>query len=856
MASTQEEAAEANAHPSATLRTSASIYFSLLALGLVLFELARRRCRRAFDSRGVEGNTFWTTAAPAANGRCGAEWPFAWMLHVRRVSDDELLERCGLDTLSFLRFLRLGQKVALLAVTLSAVLLPLYATAAPPSIARADADPLERINMSNLREQDRRLWAPTVASYVLSGFTLFLLLKEYEHYVARRHELLGRAEAPQYSILVDELPLKLRTRKTLEEYMQRIFPNTLRSVYVAVECSRLEQYVAERERTRNALERALALREKDDGERPQHREGGSWLRFLLCCRPGCRGSTVDSINFYHEQLMKLNEKVAREINSIETTQAQLARQMEEREAQSAAPYVPQDVQVSPAVLAIRVDHGRGDSEGTTQRTAGNGNGNGNGNDDGEDDDIEEYGKEENQLEREAARMKHPMRVMRRSAFVSFTSLKAAQAAQQTVQASHPIRMAISPAPHVADVNWENIGLRFRTRAVWRLVSSTVTATIVLFWTIPTAFVASLATVESLRRTLPFLNKAFDKYPILEELFKQLAPLALVVLSALAPLVFNFLSEREGHPSRTEVRASVFTKLVYFQLIQIFFVTVIVGTVLDSLEEIVDQPKKLIGMLGRSMPQQSTFFISYVIVLTGLSLVLELLRVVPLLLSALFQLFAPKLTKREREGKWLGLRSISSTDPFDPTAVFADGFLVMLVTLTFAPIAPLVCYFTGFFFLVAEIVYRRQVLFVYKPMSFGHGAYWPRLYKFMIVALVVAQLTLIGLLSLKKAPVQVTFVAVLVVVILLFNHYVAQLFPRVAKHLPVTECARLDELHGHCDRAATFAFLDNVYRQPAMNEKLPIRADYRMISHEFDNDELLSPPESSGEDQRLFRSRGM
>lgn len=839
---TQEDAADANINPSGTLRTSVSIYYSLLGLGLLVFELVRHRFRRAYDSRGVGSNVFWTATAPSSS-----EKPFGWVTSVYRVSDDEVMERCGLDTLSFLRFLRMGQKIALLVVTLSAALLPLYATAKPPPTNRSSIDPLERINMSNLRERDPRLWASTIAAFVVCFFAMYLLLKEYEYYVARRHELLSKAEAPQYSIIVDELPLKLRTRVTLEAYMKRLFPDTLRSVYVAVECSNLEHYVAEREKVRNALEHALAVYEKAGGERPQHREGGSWLGCLLCRRGG-RGVYVDSIDFQQERLAKLNETVAREIASIERAQAKLARYVSATEAGEVVPYVPRDP--SHPDVSIRVEtqqqSAAGDDE--TERSAPLSD---------EEDDISESGKEEDQQERETARMKHPIRVMRRSAFVSFTSLKSAQVAQQTLQSSDPIRMAISAAPHVDDIDWGNVGLRFRTRALWRLISSTLTATIVLFWTIPTAFVASLATVESLRRTLPFLNKAFDKYPILEEVFKQIAPLALVLLNALAPVVFGFLSTREGHPSNTEVRASVFTKLVYFQLIQIFFVTVIVGTVLDSLEEIVDQPKKLIGMLGRSMPQQSTFFISYVIIRTGLSLVLELLRVVPLLLSGLFYIFAPKLTKREREGTWLGLRSISSTDAFDPTSEFADSFLVMLVTLTFAPIAPLVCYFTGWYFFVADIVYRRQVLFVYKPMSFALGAYWPRLYNFLIVALVVAQLTLIGLLSLKKAPVQVVLVAVLVITVLLFNHYMVQLFPRVAKHLPVTECARLDALRGQRDRTATFSFLDNVYRQPAMGEKVPVRADYRMIGDECENGAMLSPPDNlSGEDQRLFRTRAM
>lgn len=839
---TQEDAAEASIDPSGTLRTSVSIYYSLLGIGLLVFELVRRRFRHAYDSRDVDNNVFWTATTSSFSDK-----PFGWIFSVYCVSDEEIMERCGLDTLSFLRFLRMGQKVALLAITLSAALLPLYATATPPPTNRSSIDPLERINMSNLRERDRRLWAPTIAAYIVCFFAMYLLLKEYQNYVARRHELLGKAEAPQYSILIDELPLKLRTRMTLEAYMKRLFPDTLRSVYVAVECSKLEQYVAEREKARNKLEHELGVYEKAHGERPQHREGGSWLRCLLCRRGG-RGEYVDSIDFYQEQLAKLNEKVAHEIASIENTQAQLARQMEAEEAGEVVPYVPHDP--GQPDVSVRIDTQEHSSHGDakTERSAPLSD---------EEDDISESGREEDDREREAARMQRPIRVMRRSAFVSFTSLKSAQVAQQTLQSSNPIHMAISPAPHVDDIDWENVGLRFRTRALWRLISSTLTALIVLFWTIPTAFVASLATVESLRRTLPFLNKAFDKYPALEDLFKQLAPLALVLLNALAPAVFSFLSAREGHPSNTEVRASKFTKLVFFQLIQIFFVTVIVGTVLDSLEEILDQPKKLIGMLGRSMPQQSTFFISYVIIRTGLSLVLELLRVVPIVVSALFRLFAPKLTKREREGKWLGLRDISNTDAFDPTSEFADSFLVMLVTLTFAPIAPLVCYFTGWYFLVADVVYRRQVLFVYKPTFFALGAYWPRLYKFLIVALVVAQLTLIGLLSLKKAPVQVALVAVLAIVVLLFNHYMIQLFPRVAKHLPVTECARLDALRAQRDHRVTFSFLDNVYRQPAMSEKVPLRADYRMIGDECENGAILSPPDNlSGEDQRLFRTRAM
>ncbi|KAJ0400109.1 hypothetical protein ATCC90586_005130 [Pythium insidiosum] len=846
MSSARDKAREASINPSSTVRTSVTIYLSLLGLGLLVFEGVRRRYRRAYDSRGTEGNAFWTRSAGAQWERC-----FGWVATVLRTTDDEILERCGLDTLCFLRFLRMGEKVALLAVGLSAVLFPLYATSSPPPTAtRRRVDPLERITMSNLATRDWRLWASAVTTFIVCGYAMHLMLLEYRYYVRRRHELLSRLEAPMYTVLVNDLPLKLRTRQTLEQYMNKVFPNTVRSVYVAVECGKLEELVNEREAVRNALEHALAVGELK-GTRPKHREGRSWMGMLLC-RRGSRGDIVDSLDFYQERLAKLNEKVAREIAGIEEAQAQLARHVESGEQGGTVTVVAatreEDWSVARHVNARVMEDNR-NRVGWLDVSAFN---------DDDDSPVEHDDSggvtDDDEGIRARSRSQHPIQVMRRSAFISFTSLMSTHVVQQTLQASNPECMVVTPAPHVEDVNWSNIGLQYRTRAIGSLFSALLTAVVVIFWTIPTAFVASLASVESLRRALPFLNRAFDEHPFLETIFKQVAPLTLVGLNALAPIVFGLLSSREGHPSNAEVRASTFSKLAYFQLIQIFFAIVIFGTVFDSLKEILDQPKTLINMLGRSMPQQSTFFMSYVIVLTGLSHTVELLRLVPLLLAALFMCLAPRLTWRERNSTWYGLSAVSTTEPFDPTKPLADAFLVMLVTFTFASIAPLVCYFTWLFFFVADVVYRRQVLYVYKSTSFAMGAFWPPLFEFLIVALVLSQLTLLGLFSLKQAPIPFFAVLILVICILLFRHYVMRLFPRAATYLPLCDCVRIDELRQTQDSESTFRFLDGAYKQPAMGQRLPLRPDYQMLMRHRDDDRggLVSPPMCEhDEDQRLF-----
>lgn len=791
---------------SGTVKISAAIYFSLLGAGVLLFECVRSRFKHVYEIRSTDAFSS-SPVLPKA--------PFGWILQAYRVSDDEIMDRCGLDTLSFLRLMRMGQKITLLVVGLSAMLFPLYATSA--STNAKHIDPLTLISMSNLPPNSNRLWASVMASCIVCAYTMHLLVAEYKMYIKRRQEILSKKEAPQYSILVNDLPVRLRSWMMLQAYVEQIFPGEVHAVNPAVECAALEKMVAERERVRQALEHELAKSKR-------YGTNGRQCQSRYFKNP--REKLVDSINYYEGQLAKLNEKVAREIASINSAQERLTEQILEQEAEESSQFLT--TKQTPLLTQYRLDEQRELEKGY--------------NDDEKDSQNE---RTESQAKRDKFRIQKSTRVIRRAAFISFKSLKSAQIAQQTLQSKDLVSMAMYPAPHADDVKWENIGVKYRSRIMWIFASALISALILLFWTVPTAFVASLASADSLRRNLPFLDNAIQKYPILGGILKQIAPLALVLLSNLAPLVFSILSMREGHPSNTQVNASLFTKLAYFQLIQTFFVTVIVGTVFDSLAEIIDQPTVLVAMLGHNMPQQSIFFITYVIVLTGLGLVMELLRAVPVLLSLIFRMCAPNLTRRERESTWYGLSPISNAEAFSPTNLFANGFLVLLVSLTFASIAPLVCYFTGWYFFVAEAVYRRQVLFVYKPIPYASGAFWPRLYGFLIIALVVSQLTLLGMLSLKRGSAQATVIGILIISILIFHYQVQKLFPSAAKYLPLMDCVRLDA--SRYQQGITFDFLDNVYVQPVMRQARPMHADFRVTVCESDDDgyEGVESPEAEG-----------
>ncbi|RHZ02262.1 hypothetical protein DYB35_010547 [Aphanomyces astaci] len=751
--------------PSLTIKTSVTIYFTIFAIAWIIFLYLQKRKPTIYACR----NESTETASVAVD----TGTMFGWIKPTWTTSDEVLFEFCGLDTLIFLRVLALGRKLALFGVLLSAALFPLYATGTNPDEAagrRKEIDPLERITMSNLSNGEPRLWASVAAMYFMTFYAMYLFRAEYRYYVKRRHQFLSRDDPQQYTILINDLPMSLRTPHTLKYYMDYLFPQDVQGVTVAVECADLEKSVAKRERTRNSLEHAMAV-SAQTGTRPTYRPKKELQK------------EYDAIDYFTEKLSKLNRKVYEKYQF-------LVEKQQELEAECIA------TGVDKAAFASAAPVSSVDDESSSQVAL-----------------------------NEALHRHIKDGITRSSAFVSFTSLQTAQTAQQILQTENPLEMEIVAAPQPDDIVWENIGRSKQEKDSWRLISTAISTAVILFWTIPTAAVVAFSTVENLQLNYPGLKSFFEKYPWMIQVFKQISPLGLAVMTALAPMIMTYLSKREGHPSGAQVKGSTFAKLVYFQTFQIFFVSVIAGSLIESLSKVLDQPQLLVKMLGTSIPAQATMFMSYLIVKIGVDLDVELLRVMPLILGFVYKLFAPKVTARERSSPWFGLRPASFAGDFDTGGALPDYFLALLLVVTFCAIAPLLNYFALVYFIVAELVFRRQVLYVYDPSPHSSGVYWPRLHTFLVGALLLSQVTFLGMISLKIAPGPIAAATALPFVSAVYYLYIEGIFPRSAKNLPLFSCARLDKQRaGHA-----FANLSAAFVQPALTASDPIKPDYSELA---------------------------
>ncbi|GLE08531.1 hypothetical protein PINS_up019778 [Pythium insidiosum] len=765
--------------PSRTFVNGFKAYGPFIVAGWCAFELARRKIERAYYSRERSAET----ASPStATARASGLW--GWAVPFFTTSDDVLLQNCGMDTLFYLRFLRLCQKLAWMGILLSAALFPIYYYG-----QRDDADSLFRMTLSHLNpdkdDQRWRFWATTVAMYIMSAWTCYLLRLEFIEYVRRRHEFLSRKDTMQYSVIINDLPTHLRTQQTLRNFLEVLFPKSVLHVYVAVECGDLEKLVAEREKVRNRLEHALALSAKT-GERALTKKG-------LC------GAKVDAIELYEGQLKSLNDAVEMEVRTILRNQAALANQMLEGGLESGSGSDIPTLQGSPDQIVI-VDDGRA----------------------AESDYIKNL--------RSANRGVRNTGIMRPTGFVTFNKLRAAQSVQQVLQCSNPTEMHVEPAPQVEDVVWENIGISADVKAYWGLISLAISSAIILFWTIPTSFVVALSNVDKIRGQWPALGRFADKNTWVVPVLEQISPLMLSVMNALAPIIFGILSKREGHSAAATVETSLFNKLIAYQWFIVFLLPFLGGTFLESLlgkgEKL--SVSKTINKVSNALPTQSSFYVNFLMVQMGLPLSLELLRVVPIVKAIIYHFLAPKLTPRERSSPWFGLTPLSVPGNFGVMDPLSQYFFVFLLIVVFAPVAPILCYFAAAYLLLSELVHRWNVLCVADPSPSTGAVYYPSLYRYCIGALAFAQFVMATALGLKKAPGPAAASLVLVGFTSIFHLFMWSRYPRTAANLPLDECVMVDSRR-QMQPDDLEKVLEDVYRQPAMAQREPLVPDYHHLT---------------------------
>lgn len=398
-------------------------------------------------------------------------------------------------------------------------------------------------------------------------------------------------------------------------------------------------------------------------------------------------------------------------------------------------------------------------------------------------EIEKIGKEEAEERKKV--MKDPKSIMP-AAFVSFRSRWGAAVCAQTQQTSNPTTWLTEWAPEPRDVYWNNLSIPFVSLTVRRLIIAVAFFFLIFFYVVPIAFVQALANIEGIEKALPFLEPLIER-PTIKSFIQGFLPgIVLKIFLIVLPTILMYMSQFEGLISQSSLERRTASKYFIFLFFNVFLGSILTGSALEQLKTYLHQSANEIPRtFGVAVPMKATFFITYVMVDGWSGVALEITRIRAFVIFHLKNWFLVK-TEKDRE---------EAMDPGSICFYWSEPRiqLYFLLGLVYAPVTPLLLPFILVFFALAYVVYRHQIINVYNQRYESGAQFWPQVHLRIIVALIVSQLLLLGLLSTKGLEEATPALLVLPVLTIWFHKYCKNRFEPAFVRNPIQEAMKKDIL---------------------------------------------------------------
>lgn len=342
-----------------------------------------------------------------------------------------------------------------------------------------------------------------------------------------------------------------------------------------------------------------------------------------------------------------------------------------------------------------------------------------------------------------------------TAFVTFKSRFVSCCSLQMLLSHEYYTLDVQPAPNPKNIIWENVSIPLKQIQIRRSISDGTLMVGAVFWSIVVAFISAISNLESISQEFPVLQQYSDT-DVYKFFNNYLAIGVLLILLSLLPFVFDFISRNyEGLKMESEIQNSVMTRYFYYQLANVF-VAVGLGSIATSIHQILEYPSSILSILGNSVPSFSIYFANLIITRTFTGLIIEMLRIFPLLQVATVACCSDKRKYTRRE-----LRQGPFADP--PMLygwIYPNILMVVMIMVTFSCLAPFISPLCIAFFGYAYLMYKYQLLFVYINSYQAGGYMWYAVFDRTMLALLCGVFTLLCYLAIRQTYVSGPFYAIL------------------------------------------------------------------------------------------------
>jgi len=382
------------------------------------------------------------------------------------------------------------------------------------------------------------------------------------------------------------------------------------------------------------------------------------------------------------------------------------------------------------------------------------------------------------------------------AFVVMRTYTASTIAIQSMHSSKPGSMEVTTAPEPRDILWENVYFSKGARRTRTFIAEFFCLLLIAFYIVPVALVSLLVSESALISISPRLNQLDKASTIFSAAIATVQPMCLVGLQQLLPPLFIRVSRSEGIISFSEAQMKAFSRYFMWQVLNVFLVTSIAGSVFDTLAIIIETPESAFEMLGNSLPAMSSFFVSFVTIKTFSGLGVEISRVVGIIQSSLLLIIFPNSTLRARRSTRIGMRAIDDPGWFNYHKILAQDLLVVVISVVFAVVAPIVLIPCAVFCFLSRIVWTHQFLYVYESAFETGGLFWPKIFRRFVFGLLIAQATITGQFILKDARHEAYATIALMFLTYFFLRSTRARYDATSSFLPLEVATVMDISLGH------------------------------------------------------------
>ncbi|KAG8068902.1 hypothetical protein GUJ93_ZPchr0005g15291 [Zizania palustris] len=398
-----------------------------------------------------------------------------------------------------------------------------------------------------------------------------------------------------------------------------------------------------------------------------------------------------------------------------------------------------------------------------------------------------------------------------AAFVSFKSRWGAAVCAQTQQTSNPTLWLTEWAPEPRDVYWPNLAIPYVELSVRRLIMAVALFFLTFFFMIPIAIVQSLANLDDIERLLPFLKPIIERNSLKAVVQGFLPGIALKIFLIVLPAILMTMSTIEGHTSLSGLNRTTASKYYLFLFVNVFLGSVITGTAFQQLNNFIHQSaNKIPEIVGESIPMKATFFVTYVMVDGWAGVAAEVLRLKPLVMFHIKNAFLVRTEKDREEAMDPGSLNFGTTEPRIQ--------LYFLLGLVYAVVTPILLPFIIVFFSLAYLVFRHQIINVYNQQYESAAQFWPDVQRRIVIALIVSQILLMGLLSTQQAEKSTVVLLPLPVLSIWFHHVCKGRFEPAFIKFPLQDAMVKDTLERANDPTLNLReYLKDAYVHPVFHK---------------------------------------